>query len=43
MSDKILDFLTSSFVMFLLVLELGLAVLLTLSNVSTLVELIGQA
>ncbi|MEM3647884.1 MAG: hypothetical protein QW506_01815 [Thermoproteota archaeon] len=42
MSDKLLDFLASSFLIFLLVLELALAVLLTLSNVSTLTWLAEQ-
>jgi hypothetical protein len=42
MSDKLLDFLESSFLIFLLVLELALAVLLTLSNVSTLTRLAEQ-
>ncbi|MEM2050043.1 MAG: hypothetical protein QXU11_05690 [Thermoproteota archaeon] len=42
MSDKLLDFLASSLLIFLLVLELALAVLLTLSNVSTLIRLTEQ-
>jgi|GEM_PF-1713524 len=42
MSDKLLDFLESSLLIFLLVLELALAVLLTLSNVSTLTRLAEQ-
>ncbi|MEM3390270.1 MAG: hypothetical protein QXI42_06440 [Thermoproteota archaeon] len=42
MSDKLLDFLASSFLIFLLVLELALAVLLTLSNVSILIRLTEQ-
>jgi hypothetical protein len=42
MSDKLLDFLASAFILFLIALELGLAVLLTLSNVSTLIGLVEQ-
>ncbi len=42
MSDKLLDFISSSFLIFLLVLELALAVLLTLSNVSAYIELVGR-
>jgi len=42
MSDKLLDFLASSFILFLMVLELGLAVFLTLNNVSTLIGLVEQ-
>lgn len=34
MSDKLFDFLTSSFIMLILIIELGLAVLLTFSNMS---------
>ncbi|MGB9716827.1 MAG: hypothetical protein ACP5PQ_02780 [Thermoproteota archaeon] len=42
MSDKLLDFISASFLIFLLVLELALAVLLTLSNVSAYTELVGR-
>lgn len=42
MSDKFLDFQASSFILFLLILELVLAVLLTINNVSTFTELVGE-
>jgi hypothetical protein len=42
MSDKLLDFLASSFILFLIVLELGLAIFLTQNNVSTLIGLVEQ-
>lgn len=42
MSDKLLDFQASSFMLLLLILELALAVLLTLSNVSTFIRLVEQ-
>jgi hypothetical protein len=38
MSDKLLEFLASSFLILLLIIELGMAILLTLHNVSILIN-----
>jgi|YelNatPaOPRAMG01_1025707.scaffolds.fasta_scaffold21796_7 hypothetical protein len=38
MSDKLLDFLASSFIMLILIIELGLALLLTFSNISITID-----
>lgn len=42
MSDKLLDFLTSSFIMLILVIELGLAMLLTFSNISITISFVKK-
>ncbi len=38
MSDKLLDFFASSFIMLILIIELGLALLLTFSNISITID-----
>jgi len=40
MSDKLLDFLFSSFVLILLIIEVGLAILITLHNVTIIISFI---
>jgi hypothetical protein len=40
MSDKLLDFLTSSFIMILLIIAFGLSMLLTFSNLSLIIDFI---
>jgi hypothetical protein len=40
MSDKLLDFLASAFIMLILIIELGLALLLTFSNISITIDFV---
>lgn len=42
MSDKLLDFLASSFIMLILIIELGLAIFLTFSNISIIIGFIKR-
>lgn len=42
MSDKLLDFLASSFIMLILIIELGLEILLTFSNISIIINFAKQ-